>query len=406
MNKSVHWLTSGSLLFMCCTRLAVAQMLWPLDANSAPQLQSATEEMRERLLDPLERQLVVAQSGLTFRMLSHGFDEYAGIDHAIIDELAKLQTEQHLAQLDRTHGVATDPPPATNLERADQESAALARIAKFLGTRTFELYLDFGSTWTEREQLQAMEKRLPLADRLTPRQRQQLVALLAEDITGARALRESFAAHAALRRQAARNSSAAVSLDTTAATRLQQLEEIQVAEQALRLERQFEGALLARANTLLTDVQSTALAKFRAAERAWREQHTLQQRSRAGLAPLEDIAALLEFAGWPPKLLGEVNLELTTTLDRHARFVVQRRVANGSPVAFTAPDGLSFEATPWLFPDGSAQVYLVCYEHGPAIKRRILSSMSSLTQDKSFQALMRGRRTYSLQLKAQARAAT
>jgi hypothetical protein len=334
--------------------------------------------MRKRLSDPALRDDLRAE---TLAQIRSGYPQIAeelGLDPELEARLFEVLTDQQMAHLESFYRESPDPqregdPARDSMQQlADEQTRAKQQILDVLGEARFEHYLGYMDTRGERLQVVFFEGQLEQRDRLTPDQRQRLMALL----------RAEEDRHAA--RQIAEWHLKSDSHDGDDSPESMQKLNVALNEDNYRLMLEDSRALLARLPAILTPSQLDAYARMEASKLASQRSYVEELRAGAQVTSNFDDAQPRTLPARRTPATGKVRLELTLTIDAHPPVMADVVTENGrAPPAIQCPEGLWVEATPALYEDGWAQVDFTYYEErgGKRIRLRDRVSTGYLTRD-------------------------
>jgi len=308
--------------------------------------------------------------------------EVLGLDPGLEARLFEVLTDQQETHLERFYG--EDPEtgmptaedrrdPARNWMRrlAEEETRAKQQIRDALGEERYDVYLGYLDTRGERCNVVFFEERLEERDRLSPDQRERLIALLRaeQDKQVARQCAESH-----WKPQEISDDSQESMQKHNAASN----------EDLYRQSLEDSRALLARLPAILTARQLDAYAQMEASNLASQKAYVQELRAGAGLTAEFDETAPRTLPARRTPVTGKIRLEITFTVDAHPPVTTEVITENGTaPPAFQCPEGLWIDATPTLYEDGWAQVDFAYHEErgGKRVRIRGSGSIGISTRD-------------------------
>jgi hypothetical protein len=329
-------------------------------------------EMRRRLADPVEREKLRAETRSGMRAGHPDMAEVVGIDAATEEKLIELLTDEQMAHLERFWAerspldAAAGKPPTAGQDFIRDHNAAENRskqqIRELLGEEAFYRYLDYKETVPQRQQLVYFEKRLDAADKLTPEQKDQLMAVLRAQLS------ESIA-----RRRDHINKVRLPAGVFPFSAEAQQKETIALNEEGFRELQRDSRVLLEKIQPVLTPKQHEVYTQMEAEKVASQRRWVQQLRADAGMTPEFDETRPPPQVEKRTPVKGRVRLEVRFQVDEHEPVTADLVTENGKAAAgFKAPEGLWVEATPTLYKDDWASVSLRIYEDRKG-KRRLLT---------------------------------
>lgn len=329
------------------------------------------QQMRDRLTDPEQRALLRAEQRADLMRSHEDVGRILGIDAATQSALIDLLADQQMTQLDTFHRHAANPTfrgeSLIEVEAARQTRRVEA-LRELLGERRLEQYQAFEKTRGERSQVHQLNIRLDPANKLTPKQTEQLVLL--------------YKAHYARLMEIDHRMLSSQPPFGTMSEGMPTPEELQRKSLLMTIEsneqhwRRMPGqarVLLDQAAAVLTPTQLAMLSKIQT-ERANQQQQSIERlRLQAGLSP--QIPAAADTPTDPPPARierdGDVKVSIRLSIDRKPSTIFSQVVRNGSVVTFETADGMFVDATPKLYQDGWFDLQLTYHEAGDTGRRLI-----------------------------------
>jgi hypothetical protein len=285
--------------------------------------------------------------------------------------------------------------------QVDDQNRKLDDLRGVLGEEGLERYQQYVGTQSERRQVRDVDARLDAADKLSPEQKDRLIALFREKnrkdlpppLPSSRMssfLDSRYPGWTAFQEDLQRSS---------------QLATIEANEEILQLKETSDRWMADRAAEFLTPTQAAALAKANEAQMETHRQWIEQARAQAGLdraIPERDK----ESAPLRKPVSGQVTLELTLRVNGGDPVRVTHTGRNSEPLKIEASDELFVEANWTLFDDDWVDVQLTFFEDGPTGRRRLessgLGSMARISDPPALRGtsstIVTGRKAYSVEM--------
>jgi len=336
-------------------------------------------EMRQRLADPVEREQLRLENREHLRRLYPELAEALGVEPAVEEKILDIHTDQQMAHLERFWGSAPDPlrhsgSMTDHLEAQrlmnERENQTRQRIRELLGADGYNRYLDYTDSQRERGEVAYFQRFLPVEDRLSASQKQQLMAHLRAQHEAGLVARRS--------RLFDRFGGGPLGGPAELARR-----NVEANEDLFRCVQQESRDNLQKASSILTPSQFAVYQQLEQRKVDGQRRHVQQMRVQAGMSPEFDEgkppAAPVERTPLPER----VRLELKITVDSEAPASIDVTVDNGKPAdGFQASPALWAVPTATLYEDGWAQLNIDYYEERGGERRRLQNgtTLGSLTK--------------------------
>jgi hypothetical protein len=360
------------------------------------------QQMRARLADPEQREVVRAEHRANLQQLYSDIAEELSLDSATHEALIDLLTDQQMEMLDLIHDQRRREAWMSTQAQVDDQNRKLDDLRGVLGEEGLERYQQYVGTQSERRQVRDVDARLGAADKLSPEQKDRLIALFKEKN------RKDLPPPAPVSRMSSLLSSrdpgwAPFNEDLQ---RESQLATIAANEEILRLRRTSNRWMVEQAAEFLTPTQTSALSKMNEAQTQSLRQWIEKERARAGLDRAIPERGE-EHAPLRKPVSGDVTVELTLKVNGGEPVNVTHTGPNGEPLKFQAADELFVEANWTLFDDDWLDVQLTFFEDGPTGRRRLDSGSGFATTARTSDSpalrgssgtIVTGRKAYSVEL--------
>jgi hypothetical protein len=359
------------------------------------------QQMRARLADPEQREVVRAEHRANLQQLYSDIAEELSLDSATHEALIDLLTDQQMEMLDLIHDQRRREAWMSTQAQVDDQNRKLDDLRAVLGEEGLERYQQYVGTQSERRQVRDVDARLDAADKLSPEQKDRLIVLFREKnrkdlpppLPSSRMssfLESRGPGWTAFQEDLQRSS---------------QLATIEANEEILQLKEASDRWMADRAAEFLTPTQAAALAKANEAQMETHRQWIEQARAQAGLdraIPERDK----ESAPLRKPVSGQVTLELTLRVNGGDPVRVTHTGRNSEPLKIEASDELFVEANWTLFDDDWVDVQLTFFEDGPTGRRRLessgLGSMARISDPPALRGtsstIVTGRKAYSVEM--------
>lgn len=140
------------------------------------------QQMQARLRNPVQRASLRAEQRAALLQSHEGVGRALDIDAATESTLIELLSDQRMEQLDMFFQHMASPPrdgesTIRAAASAGQKTRQAEALRELLGEQRLEQYQAFSRTLGERSQVRQLDARLDRADKLTPKQTEQLILL-------------------------------------------------------------------------------------------------------------------------------------------------------------------------------------------------------------------------------------
>lgn len=332
-----------------------------------------TRKMRARLQDPQQRAELREEQREFFVDWNYDVAQALELDAATYEKLIELVIDQQMQLLYQLHfhPLSSSEPQdlgshrQSQVERMNRDIDALRKV---LGQEKLERYQAYQATLGERRQVRELEEYLQPADRLNPRQKEQLIELFKSHY-----LRFIQDYHVTTGLSSSLNALREMpSASQEELQRHSQLMNIQSNEDSWRRAPELDRLLREQAAAFLTASQLSAFERLHADKLRMHQQSIEQMRVQAGLSP--NIPAQAEGQAaepTPARVVRGVRVRLNIAVNRGKPFTITQIVSSGTPLTFEVDEGLLVEATPTVFSNDTYELQLEYFEHGTTGKRSI-----------------------------------
>jgi hypothetical protein len=253
---------------------------------------------------------------------------------------------------------------------AAEETRRVQALRALVGQQGVERYQAYTRTLAERTQVNQFDERLRSEHKLTPEQKERLIALYGE---------HNAAQHRApdTHRQLAQPFDPRLSADEL--RRMSQLSTIALNEEIWRQMPAQHRALREQAAAILTPAQLDVLGQLQQERtdglRRWIE----QARAGAGLDSRIPNEPDAQFASKPPPATyeGDVSVRIRVSVDSEQPVRLTQVVRNGGSVELSSASGLIVRAVPTLYDDDTFDVRMTFFEEA-ASGRRLIGEMGQM----------------------------